>query len=334
MNVLPRNVILAGDAREVLPTLLPESVDAVVTSPPYFQLRDYDLGPGQLGQEATVDRWVEHLRSTMRDVYRLLKPTGSLWLNLGDTYSRHARLGAPAKSLLLAPERLALALIEDGFILRNRVIWHKPNPLPESVGDRLSSTYETIYFFTKQRRYFFDLDAIRVPHRSTTREHRPRHTEAGRSYVGGNRGLGGLKAAGKVGHRNGKNPGDVWTLPTALDREGHFATFPTALVEPAILATCPERICVQCDRAWTRPTRVLTVHDAAGARPVRTVGDLARCDCFAPAHPGVVLDPFFGTGTVGAAASRLGRDWLGIELNPQFRVLARRRLGRVEPEAA
>jgi len=334
VRALPRNTILAGDAREALPTLLAESVDAVVTSPPYFQLRDYDLGPGQLGQEATVEGWVEGLHAIMRDIYRLLKPTGSLWLNLGDTYSRHRRLGAPAKSLLLAPERLALALIEDGFILRNRVIWQKLNPLPESVGDRLSSTYESIYFFTKQRRYFFDLDAIRAPHRSTTREYRPRPTEAGRSYMEGNRGLGGLKAAGKVGHPNGKNPGDVWSMATALDREGHFATFPTGLVEPAIRATCPERICVQCDRPWRRPTRVLTVHDSDGVRPVHEVGELERCDCFAPARPGVVLDPFFGTGTVGEAAYRLGRDWLGIELNPRFRELARRRLGRIDPEAA
>ncbi len=109
----------------------------------------------------------------------------------------------------------------------------------------------------------------------------------------------------------------MWTISTARDRLGHQATFPEALVERPILATCPERICVQCDRPWTRPTRVGTV---------RTVGELARCDCFAPSRPGVVLDPFFGTGTVGAVAERLGRDWLGIELNPRFAALAERRL--------
>jgi site-specific DNA-methyltransferase (adenine-specific) len=334
VKALPRNVILAGDAREVVPGLLAESVDCVVTSPPYFHLRDYDLGPDQIGQEAAVQGWVENLRQLCRELYRVLKPSGSLWLNLGDTYSRHHRLGAPAKSLLLAPERLALGLIEDGFTLRNRVVWQKPNPLPEAVTDRLSSTYELVYFFSKQRRYFFDLDAIRIPHRSGKGEYRGRPTESGRTYQGGNRGLGRLKAAGRVGHPNGKNPGDVWTLPTALDREGHFATFPTALVEPAIRATCPERICVQCDSAWTRPVRTFTLHTAEGTRSRREVGELRRCDCFAPSRPGLVLDPFFGTGTVGVAAAQLGRDWLGIELSAHYRELARRRLNRIDPEAA
>ena len=327
MKVLPRNTILPGDAQAVLSRLLPESVDCVVTSPPYVGLRDYGV-PGQLGREARVEEWVASLRTVCRGLARVLKPTGSLWLNVGDTYSRDARTGAPVKSLLAAPERLLLALIAEGWRVRNKVVWAKPNPLPQSAADRLSPTYEVVYFLTRSPRYFFDLDAIRVPHRSGDREGRARTSEATRRYQGGNSGLGGLKAAGRVGHPNGKNPGDVWTLPTARDRFGHQATFPEVLVERLVRATCPERICVQCDTAWRRPVRVLTVHTTEGSRAVRKVGEPERCDCRAPSRPGVVLDPFFGTGTVGVVAERLGRDWLGIELNPAYVRLSEERLGR------
>lgn len=333
MKTLPRNEVLPGDARQVLAGLLAESVDCVITSPPYYRLRDYGV-PGQLGQETTVDEYVATLRAVMREVRRVLKPTGSLWLNLGDTYSRHVHAGAPPKSLLLAPERLARALLDDSWLLRSKVIWQKPNPLPSSVADRLSPTYEVLYFFTKSQQYFFDLDAIREPHRSASREGRGQPRESTRRYQGGNGGLGALKAAGRVGHPSGKNPGDVWTYPTAIDRLGHQATFPTRLLERPIRATCPERICEQCDRAWTRPVRLLTVHTAEGSRPVRRVGELQRCDCFAPSRPGVVLDPFFGTGTVGEAAAGLGRDFLGVELSPVYRALAARRLRLGEPRAA
>lgn len=325
MKTLPRNVVLPGDAREVLAGLLAESVDCVVTSPPYFRLRDYGVA-GQLGQEATVDAWVASLRAVLREVRRVLKPAGSVWLNVADGYARHRRAGAPPKSLLLAPERLAVALSADGWIVRNKVIWAKPNPLPHSADDRLSPTYEVVFFLTKSGTYFFDLDAIRMPHRSAERVGRRRPRESGRLYQGGNSGLGALKAAGRVGHPHGKNPGDVWTIPTATYRGEHFATFPPTLIERPILATCPERICVQCDRPWRRPVGAVTVHTNEGARTVRKVGDLVRCDCFAPSRPGVVLDPFFGTGTVGVVAERLNRDWLGVELNPAYVDLARQRL--------
>ncbi len=264
----------------------------------------------------------------------MLKPTGSLWLNLGDAYARRTSQGVSRASLLLAPQRVALALAADGWLVRNVCVWHKPNPLPQSARDRLSPTYEVVLLATKGRRYFFDLDAIRIPHRTTDQAGRYHLAEAARTYQGGNRGLGKLKAAGRVGHESGKNPGDVWTIPTARDRLGHQATFPQALTERPILATCPERICTQCDRPWRRPVRVFRVHTSEGARAVRKVGALSRCDCFAPSRPGVVLDPFFGTGTVGAVAERLGRDWLGIELNPAYAALAQKRLAGVTRRAA
>lgn len=326
MKVLPRNRILTGDAGSILTDLLPQSIDCVITSPPYFALRDYDGQAGQLGREHSVEEWVADLRSVCGGLARVIKPSGSLWLNLGDTYSRRPAMGAPAKSLLAAPERLLRALMRDGWTCRNKVVWAKANPLPSSAADRLSPTYEVLYFLTRSAHYYFDLDAIRVPHRTPEPPARP--GERRRTYQGGNGGLGALKARGLVGNAAGKNPGDVWHLPTASFRGAHFATFPEALVERPILATVPEQICVQCDRPWSRRVRVLTVHTAEGARAVRKVGPLQRCDCFAPAGPGVVLDPFMGTGTTAVVAERLNRDWLGIELNPRYVALAKQRLAR------
>jgi site-specific DNA-methyltransferase (adenine-specific) len=332
VNPLPRNTILTGDARAVLANLPPESIDCCVTSPPYVAgLRDYGHSD-QLGQELTVSAYVAGLRAVLREVRRLLKPTGALWLNLGDAYAQHPRLGVPRGSLCLAPQRIALALAADDWTIRNLAIWHKPNPLPQSAHDRLSPTYETIIFATKQRRYFFDLDAIRVPHRSASGIGRPRSGQG--RYQGNNTGLCKLKATGQVGNPRGKNPGDVWTVATAVDRLGHQATFPEPLIERPILATCPERICVQCDRPWMRPTRIVRRSTNEGVLHLRRVGALQRCSCFAPSsRPGVVLDPFFGTGTVGSVAARLGRDWLGVELNPAYVALARTRLASREEAA-
>jgi site-specific DNA-methyltransferase (adenine-specific) len=325
VKTLPRNTILTGDARRVLAGLLTGSVDCVVTSPPYANaLRDYGVA-GQLGREPSVTEYVENLMAVLRHVRRLLKDSGSLWLNLGDSFSKHIRQGTPRGSLLLVPQRVALALSADGWIVRNVAIWHKPAPMPQSAQDRLSPTYETIIFATKSRRYFFDLDAIRVPHRSTGRA-RPQERGRVRRYQGNNTGLGRLKAAGRVGNARGKNPGDVWTVPTATDRRGHQATFPEGLIERPILATCPERICVQCDTAWTRPTRIVSKQTNEGIRHTRKVGELRRCDCFAPTRRGCVLDPFMGTGTTALVAERLRRDWLGVELNSAYTKLAKRRI--------
>jgi site-specific DNA-methyltransferase (adenine-specific) len=324
--ILPRNQILAGDAAKVLARLLPESVDCVITSPPYFRQRDYGV-PGQLGQEATITEYVARLRRVCRGIRRVLKPHGSAFFVVGDTYARQSGRGVPVGSRFLMPERVALMLAASSWCIRNVCVWHKPNPLPESVRDRLSSTYEVVIFATKQRRYLFDLDAIRIPHRSAGRA-RPRCGPL-LLYQGANSGLGALKATGRVGHPHGKNPGDVWTIPTANDRLGHQATFPEALIEPLLLASCPERICVQCDRAWTRPTRIVTTQTSEGPRHTRRVGELRRCGCFAPARPGVVLDPFLGTGTTAVVAERHHRDWLGIELSERYRALAAERLSHI-----
>ncbi len=321
MTELPRNTILVGDAARRLRELPGASVDCVITSPPYFQLRDYGAA-GQIGLEPQVDGWVAALHRVFAEVARVLKPTGALWLNLGDSFSRRHRYGAPPKSLLLAPERLVLALADDGWIVRNKVIWAKTNPLPSSVTDRLSLTYEVVYFLVRSAKYFFDLDAIREPHRSSAAKRARPPLNLTPDWAGPLAAtLGGLRrarAAGTPGHVLGKNPGDVWQIATHGFHGAHFATFPEALVRKPILATCPRAVCVACGQPWREEAQI-------------GQGTLAPCGCGAKARPGVVLDPFFGSGTVGLAAQRLGRDWIGIEVNPAYVELAQDRLATSQP---
>ncbi len=332
--MVPRNQLIVGDAGDELRRLPDGSIDMVLTSPPYFRLRDYGVA-GQLGLEAHVDQWVADLRTVTQQLHRVLTSTGSLWLNLGDSYATHHREGASRKSLLLAPERLALALIADGWILRNKVIWQKSNPMPTSVSDRLACTWEIIYIFAKQPTYYFDLDALRVPHLTRPPQGRPqtRTRQAGRpGWLGPNAdsasGLEALRAQGRVGHPDGKNPGDVLRLASGHYRGAHHATFPIELASWAIKAGCPLRRC-RCCRRWWQPRSLQSVGSTVG-RDRWT----ACCTCAAGQEPGLVLDPFFGAGTSAVAAERLGRDWLGIELNPVFAELAGQRIAQARASPA
>ncbi|MFF9690262.1 DNA-methyltransferase [Streptomyces sp. NPDC014623] len=226
--------LLLGDALDQMRALPDGSVDCIVTSPPYYGLRDYGT-PGQYGLEPTPAEYVEHLRQVFAEARRVLADDGTLWLNLGDSYSlssggtagssaqvtatrtnvqtRIGRGDRPAKSLLLLPERVALALQDDGWILRNKIVWNKQDAMPESVRDRLSRRHEPIYLYSKKLQYSFDLDAIREPYKPTTRE-----TSSKGSRL--------------------RNPGDVWTFPTAHLSAAHFATFPLALPVRCIKAGC------------------------------------------------------------------------------------------------
>ncbi|MDQ3154019.1 MAG: site-specific DNA-methyltransferase [Actinomycetota bacterium] len=331
---LPRNQLLIGDAREQLRKLPDASVDCVITSPPYFGLRDYAMN-GQLGTEGHIDEWVTGLLDVCRELARVLKPSGVLWLNLGDGYSRHPREGTGKKSLLLGPERLALALTDEGWLLRNKVIWAKTNPMPQSTRDRLSCGYEVLYFLTRSPRYYFDLHAIRMP--PVTSPHRGHAVRASAyppveaaPHVGRvprvdlNRGLAALKATGRESHPLGKNPGDVWSLATAGYRGAHFATFPVELVRRPLLATCPAQVCAACEQPWQRSQQRLHGRSLATGRlhPVCSCHDTGD----PVSRPGVVLDPFLGSGTVALAAEQHGRDWIGIELNPVYAALAERRI--------
>jgi site-specific DNA-methyltransferase (adenine-specific) len=332
---LPRNQILLGDATERLTSLPDASIDSVITSPPYFMLRDYDAD-GQIGLEATIEEWIESLRPVFTEVARVLKPGGGLWLNIADTFSSSPKMGVPPKAMVCAPERLLLALANDGWIVRSKVIWSKTNTMPNCVGDRLNTTYEPIYFLVRSPRYFFDLHAIREPITPSER-HLMNALPADDATL----------LADAVSDANhpilGTNPGDVWRIATKGFRGPHFATFPQELVRRPLLATCPEAICTKCGTPWKRAVRTWRVPLGDGTprhfdddgmvmrfgklwNTLRQTGDLVPCGCGAPTVRGVVLDPFIGAGTVGLVAEAYERDWIGIEISPKYAELAKVRI--------
>lgn len=305
--------LLLGDAHDVLVGLPDGSVDCIVTSPPYYGLRDYGT-PGQYGLETSPAEYVETLRRMFTEAHRVLADDGTLWVNLGDSYSAaggHTDPGGtsalqgrrvqlmqnmpskpadrPKKSLLGIPWRVAFALQDDGWILRNEIIWHKPNAMPESVRDRLSSRHETLFLFSKSERYHFDLDAIREP-LSRPEAAREGIVFGGAKGASGKLGGSGRRSGGNVsvyganGQSKGRNPGDVWSMSTRPYPEAHFAVFPIDLP-------------IRCIKAGCKPG-------------------------------GTVLDPFSGSGTTGAAARKLSRKYVGIDLNPTYHDLAKERFAQ------
>ena len=306
-----------GDARKVLAEMPDASADCIVTSPPYWGKRDYGVA-GQYGHEPDPAAYVERLRRVFAEARRVLAGDGTCWLNLGDSYSVgggsptgiHAYLGPhltahrvpgmPAKNLLGIPWRVAFALQDDGWILRNAIVWHKPNAMPESVGDRLSCRHELVFLLVKQAAYWFDLDPIRLQAMVAAQDHprvrsrdcpperhkrlaTPKYGEHTREVTVARR-YGNLRRDGnhRRSHPLGRNPGDVWAIPTRPYNGPHFAAYPIDL-----------------------PLRCI----AAGCKP-----------------GGTVLDMFTGSGTTGLAAIQLGRNFAGIELSAEFADLAVGRL--------
>lgn len=309
--------ILVGDCRSGMRSLEDGSVDTVVTSPPYFGLRDYGMD-GQIGLEQTPQAFVQGLVEVFRDVRRVLRDDGTLWLNLGDSYYNYrpgkgqalvkqsvarsdqdlpqtcARRGNKLegfkeKDLMGIPWRVAFALQDDGWYLRQDIIWHKPNPMPESVADRCTKAHEYIFLLTKSKDYYFDAEAIREP--IVSEKGNSKSFRGGGSYTQGNS-FNNHSQKDRETHGNGKNESglrnkrSVWNVSvsgfTSDDAEAHFATFPTELVEPCI---------------------------KAGSRP-----------------GGLVLDPFGGSGTTALVADRLGRNAVLCELNPKYAEMAEKRL--------
>lgn len=296
---------LCGDCRDILPTLPAQSVRSVVTSPPYYGLRDYGM-PGQIGLEPTPCEYVQALVGVFREVRRLLADDGTLWLNLGDSYAsdtkwggstsgkhagklhgdtgigrRRTATGLPDKSLMGIPWRVAFALQDDGWILRSDIIWHKPNAMPESIKDRPTRAHEYLFLLSKQPRYYYDADAITE--------------QAATGYKGSSFTVGkthDAKAALKpVGQRprvetDTRNKRSVWSIATRGYADAHFAVMPEALVEPCILA---------------------------GSAP----GD-------------TILDPFGGSGTVGRVALKHQRKAVLIELNADYIELQNKRTDGVQ----
>ncbi|MEE9612811.1 MAG: site-specific DNA-methyltransferase [Desulfatiglandales bacterium] len=332
---------------------------------------------GQLGLEPTPEFYIEHLTEIFNEVKRVLKREGTLWLNIGDTYGGSSggyyphenELGASKsnikfkginkpKCLLMIPERLAIALIEGienpfnliggGWILRNKIIWHKPNAMPSSVTDRFSNRWEYLFMFSKSQRYYFDLDGVREP-----------YTEPMNRWGGDNLVAKGKstwdKGTGQETYRDrnmrpnpdGKNPGDVFEINTQPFPEAHFAVFPEKLCEKPIKAGCPKQICKKCGKTRERITEkgefiqtggkkkkeytALSESQkniAAGFHPSVTIG-FTSCKCNADFEPGIVLDPFAGAGTVGVVAKSLGRRFILIDIKKEYMKMAKKRVAQV-----
>lgn len=245
------NRLLQGDCRTILPTLPASSVHSCVTSPPYYGHRNYGMA-AQIGLEATPEAYITTLVAVFREVRRILRPDGTLWLNLGDGHTN--------KQLQLMPARVALALQADGWYLRSDIIWCKPNPMPESITDRPTSAHEHIFLLTKQPRYFYDADAIREPHQANSIE-RARSPVNGFSHtMTGERGariaLGGKDAMVTL-NPLGANARNVWTIATTSYSAAHFATMPPELAERCIKAGTSEHgCCAQCGAPWIRQSEI------------------------------------------------------------------------------
>ena len=364
-----------------------------VTSPPYWGLRDYGH-EDQLGLEQTPDEYVARMVDVFREVRRVLRDDGTLWLDLGDSYAATAKgsggttsgtigngrgqetnvgsfysstfnltvCGLKPKDLVGIPWRVAFALQADGWYLRSDIIWHKPNPMPESVTDRPTKAHEYLFLLAKSERYYYDAEAIKEP-----------ATHAGKTVTLGEKSLSRGQATGMGVEPSGngrapsvvvaadRNKRTVWTVASQPYADAHFATFPPNLIKPCILAGTSEAgCCATCgaprDRVVARdggpPNNRFrdglagdcktahnegTVAGAALSRlyqkhgypTIRTTGWRPTCDCGAASEPCVVLDPFLGSGTTGQVAESLGRKWFGIELNPDYEPLIKARTAQI-----
>lgn len=295
-----KNTIKQGDCLELMRGIPDGSVHCCVTSPPYYGLRDYGVS-GQIGLEQTPDEYIGKLVEVFREVRRVLRPDGTLWLNIGDSYATSSGNNPPAntrnscghtakkvprgykqKDLIGIPWMLAFALRADGWYLRQDIIWHKPNCMPESVKDRCTKSHEYIFLLSKSPKYYFDAEAISEPivESSVKRSNPPRL--GGNKYGNHNCVESRTKSGKEWVPTSRKNKRDVWSVSTHGFKGAHFAVFPEELVRPCVLAGSP-------------------------------IG-------------GIVIDPFFGSGTVGVVAQQEDRNFIGIEINPEYVNIAQNRL--------
>lgn len=298
------NEIIQGDCLEILRTLPNESVDCVVTSPPYWALRDYGVS-GQLGLEPTFNEYVKRLCDMFDEVKRVLKKEGTCWVNLGDTYGgtgdkreskdpkyKEGRNGqsvainksAVHKCLCQIPSRFAIEMCNRGWILRNKIIWHKPNVMPSSATDRFTVDFEEVFFFTKNKDYYFEqqFDEYKKP---LDRWGGEKLEADGQSNWDKGTGQKSYRDRNMRPNPKGKNKRTVWSINTKGYSEAHFATYPESLIEPMIKAGCPKY--------------------------------------------GLVLDIFMGAGTTGVVAKKQGKNYLGIELNPEYIKIAEKRISNI-----
>lgn len=354
---MDKNVILLGNCLDVLKTLPDESVNCCVTSPPYYALRDYGTGTwiggdpncdhmhfhgsscmsgthkkfadmqqtsgvghlmrsvctkcgavredSQIGIEDTPELYIKNLVSIFHEVKRILTKDGTCWINIGDSYAHTTNKvvpqsientpdrqpsygtrvpdGCKTKDLIGIPWMLAFALRDDGWYLRQDIIWHKPNPMPESVKDRFTKSHEYIFLLSKSPNYYFDHDAVQEnANPNSAARYKSPFFSGHKEIIGGGRPNDASNTAGMKEYNGKRNKRDVWSVSPSHYNEAHFATYPEELIYPCIIGGCPK--------------------------------------------DGIVLDPFMGSGTTGVVAKRNHRNYIGIELNPDYKKIAERRI--------
>jgi DNA modification methylase len=379
--------IIPGDCIEGMRTLPDASVHCCVTSPPYWGLRDYGHD-GQIGLESTPEAYVARMVEVFREVRRVLRDDGTCWVNLGDSYAATTRLSGrndhdrphngeargtydygtagartklrvslgtlKPKDLIGIPWRVAFALQADGWWLRQDIIWHKPNPMPESVTDRCTKAHEYVFLLTKSERYFYDAEAVSEA-QTTSGQGGFSNKATLKSVVLGASHKPSLVNATNDGRRNRRS---VWTVTTKPYSGAHFAVMPADLVEPCIKAGCPEQCCPVCGRGWDRVvekqrTATRPGNESKYGTPeedirggsvtlrerhlvsTQTLGWKPACECAATGIiPGAVLDPFAGSGTTLAVAAEQGRNAIGCELNAEYIALAKKRIREARESVA
>ena len=457
------NKVVQGDCIEVMQEIPDNSVDCIITSPPYWSLRAYGTKPqiwggdplcehrweteitrrpnasggavgiggqehshfrdiksafcckcgawrGELGLEPTIELYLQHLITILTVAKRVLKKTGSLWVNLGDTYNsspagnktpsgfqqkskaglsgalaqtkwandgvyerlmnRHTQGGTseatpktkinyPAKSLCLIPFRFAIAMVESGWILRNTIIWHKKNPMPSSAKDRFTVDFEYVFFFTKAKKYYFEMQLQPLADATIKRSHSPFYPDNPKTiqFNQENAGLVGRDAqtfnqevCKKIadGEKTTANSRCVWTISTQSFHGAHFATFPEKLIEPMILSGCPKYVCKKCGKPREKIIEIISgkgegksynpdrpdgrIFEGRNRKSTHNLIGYTDCGCPDPKEyeGGIVLDPFMGAGTVGVVAKRLGRQFIGIELKQEYIDMANERIAKVK----
>ncbi len=438
------NQIIQGDALEVLKTLPEKSINMLMTSPPYWALRDYgsdvetiwdsdenckhdfdltqvqagtqhwnqggkvipykerkihneklmDVGfcqkcgawKGQLGLEPTFDLYIKHLCDIFDEVKRVLRDDGTIWVNIGDTYgglkgggpdklerekknikwgdkserfvTRPPKADVPDKSLVMIPQRFAIEMVNRGWILRNTIIWYKPNCMPSSVKDRFTVDFEYLFFFSKKKKYYFEtqLEPLKTPYEQLIKDKRGSQNKTDAAKVGAMN-HGGKKTLGETINPLGRNKRTVWTICPRPFKEAHFAVYPEELCETPIKAGCPEFVCVKCGNPKVldverekAPKEVFTSKNTPkesftgsyvegemrgqGGKlqkwrennPDIIKGYKPSCNCNVGFTSGIVLDPFFGAGTTGLVALKQNKKFIGIELNKEYIGIAKKRL--------
>jgi len=370
---MSKHIFYLGDVREMLKKIPSKSVQCVVTSPPYWGLRDYGV-EGQLGVENTPEEYVANMVKVFREVWRVLRDDGTVWLNLGDCYNGSGGAGGDynkgglkegqpkypgrkiaglkPKDLVGIPWMVAFALRADGWYLRQDIIWHKPNPMPESVKDRCTKAHEYIFLLAKSAQYYYDNEAIKEDAKPESEKRYKSTFHTGKKEISGQGRPG--NASNTPGYKKwtGKrNKRSVWTVPTKPFKEAHFATFPPDLIEPCILAGTSPKACEVCGSPWERviEREPMEIKRSGRGTALGKYGKTAAsgtmikpaisitldwqptCDCQNEGKGRcVVLDPFGGAGTTTLVAMKHGRDSIYIDLSEEYLQIALKRLGFTE----